>query len=230
MATATASAHQPVAGQGAVNLVTVPLPQGGIICPLANPARTDPEYKGIFEMLCGPGSLQTVEVDGGQYDVPIEHIGRAVVAIKGALAGGPTVTSLMCRTVAERVAIPYWQLRVDPGVAEVLAALQINTVDLVVEGTVYTVLASRVREAGGAIRAAQACGARPAPVPVETHEVTGVLLRDYYLGGPSPAIRALATMVGVRFMRVLSDDDQVVWILDDQVSTHITVQRLRLLI
>lgn len=204
----------------------VALAGGDVTVPLATPGQLEAIICHIYALL--GVEMQEIHIGGAKYTVPLAHLVLARNAIRVALAGGAPLAGQTCQVPVANVTTPYWQPQVDGDMAELLDALNVDTVDPVFGGVTYTVLTQHV----GCTRArlnAPVGGAAPAPVPTMVIPVGGVTLQDFYRGAPSHAVQVLARLFGARFMRLLDDGGALYWVLAGQPATDATVQRLGLL-
>lgn len=220
--------------------VTVLIPRKSLTVPLVTPGRLEAVTREIYSLLGVETDI--IVVHDREYTVPSNHLAQARQAVRDQAAGPAPAPLQTVEVPIETINVPHYQPRITPTAADVYEALGVDVVDLVPhpdEQTVYTVLTAQAGCAKAALRHKRECpsaaAAETAAAAAECHHaalqavpVPGLSLKDFYVGEPPHAIRILARLYGVRFLRAQNDVGVTYWIANGPAGVDATLNRLNL--
>jgi len=158
----------------------------------------------VYEAL-GLDTVEYVGADGEKFVVPTTLINSARQELDARRYPNDDIRYV----VRTSVDVPHHQPRVSAVKATIYRALGVDTVDIDVGGTVYTVLTKHIIAAKAQLARGETSGA-----PTESYPTINLALNTYYEGPPPPTIVAAARLYGGKFARVLvGPADTVYWVL-----------------
>jgi hypothetical protein len=175
----------------------------------------------IYDMF----GIDTIEVlvSGETFTVITKELTNSIRVIQGLSPEAISTHVFTENILATEMKIRLWQPQVNPMVATVYKCLGIDTVDIVVNNKVYTVIASQVvtakamildscrstgtnTSAGTGTNTGAGAGTNTSTGTNIYHQIpiNGAEFQEVYVGTPSNEVFVLAKMFGARFLRVVA--------------------------
>jgi len=202
---------------------------GAVTVRLATPEEPSQLLNNIYDIL-GVRMLTVVSNDGSKFSVPALHLTEAVQAIKDSLNGGTALADQKRTILCPNMHVPHWQPWVNADMAEVYDALGITVFNIVCNEKIYTVPAQFTGTTHAALTPRTATAVRQDQIesPMAIFPIApAIKFQKYYRKEPSPAMCALASLVGARFVRILDQNSAIYWVHADHCE--VVIRELNLL-